>query len=100
MAQDNPAYPIATAAISWTDSGGQPHIRVYSTDGYNVTERCFDGESWADGAFKQPGSAVSATCWTSGGSVSLRVYCTFEDTTIEWCSDSGSSWTQGGYTTV
>lgn len=40
---DNPNYPIGTAAVNWLDSSNQLHIRVYSTDGYTVTERCFDG---------------------------------------------------------
>ena len=99
MAQDNPNFPVATAAVSWIDSGGQVHIRVYSTDGYSVTERCFDGQGWATGQFKQPGSAVSATCWTGGDGLHIRVYCTFEDKTVEWCADPGSDWTQGAYTT-
>ena len=54
--------PVATASTSWLDSGGTIHIRVYSTDGYNVTERCWDGSGWTDGAFAQAGEAVSATC--------------------------------------
>ncbi|HEV2816034.1 MAG TPA: hypothetical protein VGW40_02240 [Allosphingosinicella sp.] len=93
-------YPIGTASICWIDSGGQLHIRVYSCDGYNVTERCNDGSGWTNGQLNQPGSAVSAICWQAGGGVHIRVYCTFEDTTTEWCIDPGASgWTQGSYTT-
>lgn len=96
---DNPNYPIGTAAINWFDSNGQLHIRVYSTDGYNVIERCADGGSWTTGEFKQPGSDVSATCWSTSDGIHIRVYCTFQDTTTEWCNDPGSGWTKGAYTT-
>jgi hypothetical protein len=92
------SYPIGTAAISWFDSNNQLHIRVYSTDGYTVTERCADGQGWTTGEFSQPGGAVSATCWNDSAGVHLRVYCTFEDTTTEWCNDPGTGWTQGSYT--
>lgn len=92
-------YPIGTAAVSWLD-GGQIHIRVYSTDGYNVTERCWDGNGWTNGSFgPQAGAAVSATCWQGPGGLSIRVYCTFEDKTTEWCIDQGGGWYQGAYTT-
>jgi hypothetical protein len=96
---DNPAFPVGTAAVSWLDSGGTIHIRVYSTDGYNVIERCWDGSGWATGSFSQAGEAVSATCWQTQQGVSIRVYCTFEDQTIEWCTDPGAGWYQGAYTT-
>jgi hypothetical protein len=89
--------PVATAAISWQDGGGL-HIRVYSTDGYNVSERCWDGNGWTTGGFSAKGSAVSATCWLNGSSASIRVYCTFEDGTIELCLDPGGGWYQGAYT--
>jgi hypothetical protein len=92
--------PIGTAAVSWFDGGGGLHIRVYSTDGYTVTERCADpgGGGWTTGSFSQPGSAVSATCWNDSAGTHIRVYCTFEDGTTEWCNDPGSGWTKGGYT--
>jgi len=96
---DNPNFPIATAAINWFDSSGQLHIRVYSSDGYTVTERCADGGGWTTGQFSQPGAAVSATCWSASDGIHIRVYCTFEDKTVEWCNDPGSAWTQGSYTT-
>lgn len=94
-------YPIGTAAVSWQDDAGL-HIRVYSTDGYTVTERCSDtgGSGWATGQFSQPGAAVSATLWQTDAGVSIRVYCTFEDVTTEWCTDPGVAWYQGAYTTV
>ncbi len=90
--------PISTASISWFDSGNVLHIRVYSCDGYTVTERCEDGNGWTTGAFSQAGSAVSAICWNASDGVHIRVYCTFEDKTTEWCMDPGASWTQGSYT--
>lgn len=94
------SFPIGTAAVSWLDGGGTVHIRVYSTDGYKVTERCWDGSGWAEGAFSQPGADVSATCWQNQHGPCIRVYCTFQDKTIEWCTDAGGSgWYQGAYTT-
>ena len=96
---DTVNMPIATAALSWFDSSGNLHIRVYSTDNYTVTERCNDGQGWYTGSFSEPGSAVSATSWNASDGTHIRVYCTFEDGTTEWCNDPGSGWTQGSYTT-
>ncbi len=88
---------IDTAAVSWFD--GTVHIRVYSSDGYTVTERCWDGSGWTDGGFKQSGGTVAATSWTNNG-IFIRVYCTTgEDVTVEWCWDAGGSgWYQGAFT--
>ncbi|HEX8449616.1 MAG TPA: hypothetical protein VF652_08500 [Allosphingosinicella sp.] len=95
-----PSNPISTAAVNWLDSNGQVHLRIYSSDGYTVTERCWDEGGWTSGSFKASGEAVSATSWQGGGGLSIRVYCTFEDQTTEWCWDQGGGgWYQGGYTT-
>jgi hypothetical protein len=94
---DNPNFPIATASVSWFDSSDQLHIRVYSTDGYTITERCADGQGWTTG-FSMPGSAVSAICWNASDGAHVRVYATMDDTTTEWCFDPGTSWTKGQYT--
>ncbi|HVJ02990.1 MAG TPA: hypothetical protein VM662_12465 [Sphingomonas sp.] len=94
---DNPSFPVATASVSWFDSSNQLHIRVYSTDGYTVTERCMDGNGWTTG-FSMPGSDVSATVWNASDGAHIRVYATFEDTTTEWCFDPGSGWNKGQYT--
>lgn len=96
MAQDDPNYPVSTASVSWVDSGGTIHIRVYSCDGYTAIERAWDGSQWTTGGFKAAASAVSATSWAPA---TIRVYCTFEDKTVEYCSDAGGAWYQGGYTT-
>jgi hypothetical protein len=90
-------FPIGTAAVNWVDSAGHVHLRVYSSDGYAVTERCWDGSGWTNGAFKQPGENASATCWQDKAGLHIRVYCNFEDKTTEWCWDGG--WTKGAYTT-
>jgi hypothetical protein len=98
----NPNFPIGTATVNWFDANGGLHIRVYSTDGYGVIERCIDagGSGWTTGSFSQPGSAVSATVWTASDGAHIRVYCTNDDGTTEWCSDPGTSgWTKGSYTT-
>ena len=104
MTQSNPSYPIATASVSFFDpnDGNALNVHVFSTDGYNVTQRYIlsTGGGWTTGQFNQPGSAVSATAWVDSGGAHVRVYCTFEDTTTEWCYDPGTGWTQGGYTNI
>lgn len=98
---DMPSMPIGTAVVSWQDNNGL-HIRVYSTDGYNVIERVTDTGSsgWSNGGFSAPGSQVSATVWQDNAGAHIRVYCTFEDGTTEWCMDPGSNWTKGSYSTT
>ena len=99
MAQQDFSFPIATAAINWLDADGQLQVRVYSSDGYHVTERCRTGDgAWTTGEFSGTGSAVSATCWTGDDGVHIRVYCTGQDKTVEWCNDPGTGWTEGSYT--
>jgi hypothetical protein len=92
-------YPIDSAAVSWLDSNGTIHIRVYWTDAYTVLERCWDGNGWSDGSFKQQGSDVSATSWMGPKGISIRVYCTYQDQSTEWCFDTGGSgWYKGAFT--
>jgi hypothetical protein len=78
MATNPPFLPVGTASISWVDSGGAVHLRVYATDGYTVNERCFDDGAWTTGIFSQAGGTVSATSWTDSGGLHIRVYCTNE----------------------
>jgi len=96
---DMPSMTIGTASVSWVDPKGTTHIRVYSTDGYKVLERCWDGSGWSNGSFKAAASQVSATCWQDQAGAHLRIYCTFEDKTTEYGMDPGTSWYQGSYTT-
>ncbi len=101
MAKDNPAFPIGTAVTGWTDSTGEVSLRVYSSDGYMVKERCQTGDdAWYDGNFNKPGNQVSAFSWVAKDGVHIRVYCTLQDKTTEWCYDPATLWTQGTYTTV
>jgi hypothetical protein len=97
---DHPNFPIGTASLNWFDSSGQLHIRVYSCDGYNVIERCNDGQGWTTGEFSEAGSQVSATTWADSAGQHIRVYCTFQNLTTEWCNDPGTGWTKGTYTTT
>lgn len=100
MSDDRPSIPTSTASISWVDGSGE-HIRVYSSDGYMVQERCNDGGiAWFNGAFDQPGRDVSATVRVANGNAIIRVYCTMAGKTTEWCSDAGGAWYVGAYTTV
>lgn len=99
-----PDLPVSTAAASWIDGSQQLHLHVFSCDGYNVTERLAGagagGDGWADGTLNVPGAAVSATAWVDSNGGHIRVYCTSEDATTEWCldGDSSTSWYQGQYT--
>ncbi|MCW3836546.1 hypothetical protein ACFQ1E_10010 [Sphingomonas canadensis] len=101
MNQPSSGYVAATDTISWIDTSGNLHIRVYSSDGNNVSERCADTGSagWTTGSFLKPGGMVSATVWQDSAGAHIRVYCTAMGTTTEWCSDPGTpGWTQGSYT--
>ena len=93
---DNPDFPISTASVSWVDNSGQVHIRVYSSDGYNITERCYDGNGWTTG-YSCPGGNVSATAWADSAGEHIRVYATADDNTVEYCYDPGNSWYVGAY---
>lgn len=75
-------------AVSWVDK--QVHLRVYSGNGSQVTERCYDGANWYTGAFSQPGTTVGATSWLdSTGQIHLRVYVgsSANGAINEWCWD-------------
>lgn len=93
MPLPNGVIAKSTAAVSWTDSWtGKPRLRLYTCDGHRVTERCFDGKEWTQGSFSQPGELVTATVFAQKH---LRVYCTNNNVTTEWCYDSDSGWHQG-----
>lgn len=95
----DPQRPLRTASVNWFD--GNIHIRVYSSDGFNVIERAINqpDTAWRTTDFSQPGAEVSATAWLAPDGAHIRVYCTLDDTTTEWCSDPGTpGWTKGGYT--
>lgn len=96
---DQPNMPVSTAVVSWS-ANGSTWLRVYSCDGYNVTEMSTETGQWAATGFTAPGSDVSATCWQDSNGLHFRVYCTIDDTTTEWCNDGGASgnWYQGQYT--
>lgn len=105
MSDDNPQFPIATATVSYFDpnNGNALTLHVFSTDGYRVTQRyaTSNGSGWVTGAFDEPGSAVSATTWNDSAGSHVRVYCTSDDGTTEYCWDPGSTaWTVGSYTNV
>lgn len=93
-------YTAATAAISWIDKSGALHVRIYASDGQTVTERRNDTGSsgWTSGTFSQPGLTVSATVWQDAKGPNIRVYCTSQGTTTEWCQNYGGDWFQGSYT--
>ena len=90
--------PVGTAAVSWIDTNDIAQLHVYSTDGYNITERYWAGSGWATGGFTAQGGQVSATVYVLNGQPYIRVYCNFEDVTTEFCSDAGGAWYKGSYT--
>ena len=96
---DNPNYPVGTVSVGWTDKSGAGQLHVFSTDGYEVIERYWNGSGWSTGDFKQPGSQVSATGFMGEDGFHIRVYCTSGNKTTEWCKDGDGAWFQGGYTT-
>jgi hypothetical protein len=83
----------STAAISWTPG---KNLRVYSCEGANVTEKCYDGTAWTVGAFEQPGQFVSATC-TFDDNLIIWVFVTNNGTTTEHYSINEGPWQPGGY---
>jgi hypothetical protein len=84
---------MSTAAVSLQPNS--PHLRIYSSDGATVTEKCWEG-GWSTGAFKQPGQYVSAVSWYDGN-VHIRVYVTNAGVTSEWCWDNAGPWYKGAY---
>ena len=98
MAGDNPNYPVSTAAVAF-DNGSAVELHVFSCDGFNVVQRVSTSNGWVDGTLSVSGSTVSAAGWTDVNGPHLRVYCTTENTTLEWCQDGdGAAWYQGQYT--
>lgn len=82
----------STATVMWQDNG--VHVRVYASDGKAVTERCWDGDGWYTGGFRQAGQSVSAA--VLDGPI-IRVYCVNNGKTTEYCWDNDGPWYKGGY---
>ena len=51
--------PVGTASVSWIDTNDIAQLHVYSTDGYNITERYWAGSGWTTGGFTAQGGQVS-----------------------------------------
>jgi hypothetical protein len=92
------SFPQETATVSWIDANNIAQLHVFSCDGNNVTERYWGGSSWLTGSLNAPGSNVSASVYVLNGQANLRVYCTTEGVTTEYCQDGGSAWYKGSYT--
>ena len=84
------------SAVSWFD--GSPHLRVYTSNGSQVTEQAYDG-SWYTGAFSAAGTTAGATSWLDGsGQIHIRVYVANSSGNItEYCWDS-NEWYTGQFT--
>lgn len=83
------------SAVSWYDS--QPHLRVYTGNGSQVTEQAYDG-SWYKGAFSAQGTTVGATSWLEGSQIHIRVYVADSNGGItEYCWDK-DQWYTGQFT--
>lgn len=84
-----------TAVVSW----GNVSLRVYSSDGKNVTEQCWDSDTWYVGAMKAAGQTVGATSWVDGsGQIHIRVYVSNQGNIVEYCWDK-DSWYVGALST-
>ncbi len=84
--------------VSWYDSAER--IRVYHSNGSQVTERCCDGRGkpWYTGAMKAVGTAVGATSWTDSKAYYIRVYVCGPDGAItEHCCVKGKDWYIGNF---
>jgi Fungal fucose-specific lectin len=61
------------SATSWVESG--IHLRVYRSHQDQITERCWDTDTWYNGAFSARGVTVGATSWLDGSNqIHIRVY--------------------------
>jgi hypothetical protein len=79
LAVTDAAPGTAVAAVSWRNSQGDVHIRVYFQDTANrLVEQCNDHGSWATGGLSRPVATVSAgvaaTQWTDAAGFHLQVY--------------------------
>jgi hypothetical protein len=87
-------FAFSTSAVSWNANG--THLRVYTSDGAKVTERCWDG-GWSTGAFNQPGQAVGAASWVdTSGQIHIRTYVSDAGTVKEYCWDK-DHWYVGAF---
>jgi Fungal fucose-specific lectin len=86
----------STAVVSW----GNVSLRVYSSDGQNVTEKCWDGGGpWYVGAMKAVGQSVGAASWLdTGGQIHIRVYVSNQGKIVEYCWDK-DTWYVGALST-
>lgn len=88
-------YSFSVASVNW----GGNHIRVYASDGQNVTEKCWDGNGWYVGALKATGQTVGAADWVdSSGQIHIRVYVSQNGKIVEYCWDK-DSWYVGALST-
>jgi Fungal fucose-specific lectin len=86
------------SSTSWF-TGGNAHLRVYTGNGSQVTERCYDGEAWYTGAFSQHGTTVGSTSWLDqSGQIHIRVYVGSgsNGAITEWCWDK-DKWYEGAF---
>ncbi|NML16583.1 hypothetical protein [Azohydromonas caseinilytica] len=78
-------FAFSTSAVSWNQNG--THLRIYTSDGAKVTEKCWDG-GWSAGGFVQEGQAVGATSWQDGsGQIHIRAYVANQGKVTEYCWD-------------
>ena len=84
-------------AICWNPG---PHLRVYSSSGSVITERCYDDDSWFTGGFRGVGKAVGATACIDGNHVEfVKAYTIDSNNNIteqSW-DGYGRQWTPGAF---
>lgn len=85
------------SSVSWFQSN-QIHLRVYTSTGDKITEKCWDKDKWYTGAFTANGTTVGGTGWLDNtGQIHLRVYVGQSDgRIIEMCWDK-DKWYEGAF---
>jgi hypothetical protein len=93
----NPAGEGGLAVVSWL-ADRQWHVRVYTSDGTNITEQAHDRD-WYTGELAVPGKTVGATSWLDGSNqIRIRVYAGDGNRIIEHCWDGTSRrWYRGQF---
>jgi hypothetical protein len=88
-------------SVSWNQNGA-PYIRVYNSNGSQVTEECYNGGgNWVKGYNFGSGTTVGATSWVdNNGKLHIRLYIgSGQDAPItEQCWDEGGNgWYVGAF---
>jgi len=85
----------ASATISWFD-GSVEHIRIYACNGGVISEQCWDGNGWSEGAYHTEGDSVAAAIFFKDNQPSILVFHSKDGQSREWYWE-GQGWLQGSF---